>query len=382
MVSLLSTRAPKLDAAQVGTGSARGSATLVTGPAEQRSMLELDGLRAFAVLAVAWSHWAPSDLLFGLPWGTGVQLFFVISGFLITGILLDNKPRNTSPTASGSVWRNFYLRRALRILPLFYLVLLLSWLLSVDSIESTWPWHAFYLSNVYYFLGNSPDAFLHFWSLAVEEQFYFVWPFLVLLLPTRALQTCLIPMIVAAPVFKTVVMSMTGIELVRYLPVSCLDALGIGALLASTARRPLSTTWDAAAVGKACLFVGLPVAIAVGALEAVASQPYWLHAAGHTGLVLFFGWIVIRAAQGFGGAASAVLRFKPITYLGRISYGIYIYHFFAAKIVSALGIEDSVGNGAAGRVAAYSVVTFAIAAVSWHFFEAPINGLKRWVPYR
>src|SRR5687768_2757386 len=207
MVSLLPTREPKLDSAEVGTGTARDFSALLTAPAEKRSMLELDGLRAFAVLAVAWSHWAPRDLQFGLPWGTGVQLFFVISGFLITGILLDNKPTNASPAASRRVWRNFYLRRALRIFPLFYLVLVVSWLFSVDPIESTWQWHAFYLSNVYYFLGNSPDAFLHFWSLAVEEQFYLVWPFLVLLLAAPRLQTALIVVIVAAPIFKTVVMA-------------------------------------------------------------------------------------------------------------------------------------------------------------------------------
>ena len=382
MVSLLSTRAPKLDSAPVGTGSARDSSTPFTGLAEKRSMLEMDGLRAFAVLAVAWSHWAPSDLQFGLPWGTGVQLFFVISGFLITGILLDNKPTDASPADSRRVWRNFYLRRALRIFPLFYLVLFLSWLLSVDPIDSSWPWHAFYLSNVYYFLGNSPDAFVHFWSLSVEEQFYLIWPFLVLLLPTRQLHTALILMIVAAPVFKTVVMAITGIELVRYLPVSCLDALGIGALLASTDRQPIRGRWHASAIASVCLYIGLPVVLAVGALEAIASQPYWLHATGHTGLVLFYGWIVVSAAKGFGSAASAVLRFKPITYLGKVSYGIYIYHFFAPRIVSALGIEDSLDSGVAGRLAVYSAVTLMIAAVSWHAFEAPINGLKRWVPYR
>ena len=381
MVSVLSTTAPQLDSAHVGTGSAAGFSTRLAGRAETRSMLELDGLRAVAVLAVAWSHWAPRDLLFGLPWGTGVQLFFVISGFLITGILLDNKPTEASPAASRRLWRNFYLRRALRIFPLFYLVLLVSWWFSVDPIESTWQWHAFYLSNVYYFLGNSRDAFLHFWSLSVEEQFYFIWPFLVLLLPARQLQTALILMIVAAPMFKSAVIATSGMEQVRYLPVSCLDALGIGALLASTARQPIQVRWNASAIGSVCLFLGLPVAVAVGALQAIASLPSWLDAIGHTGLVLFYGWIVIRAAEGFGGAVSAVLRFKPITYLGKISYGIYIYHFFAPRIVSALGI-DSLHNGVTGRLAAYSIVTLVIAALSWHAFEAPINGLKRWVPYR
>lgn len=359
-------------------GAPHGESTAVR--SEKPVMLELDGLRAVAVLSVAWSHWAPNELLFGLPWGTGVQLFFVLSGFLITGILLDNKPEGGSIAARHRVWRNFYLRRALRIFPLFYLVLLACWLFAVDSIESTWPWHAFYLSNLYYFLGNRPDAYLHLWSLSVEEQFYLVWPFLVLLLPTRQLQTALILAIVAAPIFKTVVMAFTQQELVRYLPIACLDSLGIGALLALTSRQQYPG-WNASVLAKICLFVGLPVAIAVGTFEAIASEPYWLHAIGHTGLVLFFGWLVITAARGFGGPVGAVLQSKPMTYLGKISYGIYIYHFFAPRIVNALGIEASLPGGLGGRLAAYSAITLLIATVSWHAYEAPINRLKQWVPY-
>ena len=168
----------------------------------------------------------PQRLLFGLPWGTGVQLFFVISGFLITGILIDNKPLDDAPREAGlRVWRSFYLRRALRIFPLFYLVIFGSLALGFDSIGSSWVWHTTYLSNGYYFLTNSRDAFGHFWSLAVEEQFYLVWPFLVLLLSIRQLPKWIILTIIVAPVFRIVIMAATGNADLSYLPISCLDAL-------------------------------------------------------------------------------------------------------------------------------------------------------------
>jgi peptidoglycan/LPS O-acetylase OafA/YrhL len=117
------------------------------GPAH---MVQLDGLRAFAIAAVAFSHWVPEHQ-FGLPWGTGVQLFFVLSGYLITGILLDSKTDENQKQwrMLFVTWRRFYIRRCLRIFPLFYLVLVFALLINLKPIRDTWPWHVSYLSNIY-----------------------------------------------------------------------------------------------------------------------------------------------------------------------------------------------------------------------------------------
>src|SRR5882757_1220817 len=140
--------------------------------AERKSskyLCQLDGLRALSVAAVAWSHWRASWLpKTYIPWGElGVATFFVISGFLITGILLDHRTDGSRPL----VLRQFYARRFLRIFPLFYAALIVALLLRADGMSETWHWHASYLSNIYFYLLGWHGQMSHFWSLAVEEQF-------------------------------------------------------------------------------------------------------------------------------------------------------------------------------------------------------------------
>lgn len=150
---------------------------------------QLDALRFFAVAGVAWSHWLPEST-FGLPVQTGVQLFFVLSGFLITGILLDLKPASLTPTADSRphLLRIFYLRRVIRIFPLFYLTVLFAAWFNISHTRTDYLWHLSYLSNTYFIqMQGWPRGIAHFWSLAVEEQFYLFWPLLVLYLRTDRL---------------------------------------------------------------------------------------------------------------------------------------------------------------------------------------------------
>src|SRR6266700_4466447 len=112
-------------------------------------MIQLDALRAIAVAAVAWYHWMPLRN-YGIPLGPlGVQLFFVLSGFLITGILLDSRIRSPDNSATWFALRQFYFRRFLRIFPLFYLDLILLIILDIRPTRETWIWHATYTSNIY-----------------------------------------------------------------------------------------------------------------------------------------------------------------------------------------------------------------------------------------
>lgn len=124
-------------------------------------MKQLDGLRALAVFAVLWTHYVPPALWpLGLnPGHFGVQLFFVLSGFLITGILLQERSATLSgPQTMVTALRQFYLRRFLRIFPLFYAVLLVAFLVNIPLVRESLPWHVFYLSNVYLSLRTTGRA--------------------------------------------------------------------------------------------------------------------------------------------------------------------------------------------------------------------------------
>ena len=139
-----------------------------------------------------------------LAW-QAVFSFYVLSGFLITGILLRSRPEDLGMTM-GAVLRVFYIRRFLRIFPLYYGVLAICLVFGVGPIYDTWPWHVSYMSNMYYaWHGHGPpvaDPYLHFWSLGVEEQFYLLWPLVALVAARRSLLVLLCACIVGSLAFR------------------------------------------------------------------------------------------------------------------------------------------------------------------------------------
>ena len=168
-------------------------------------MPHLDGLRALAVGAVLMEHfWAPWAIESRVPLGAiGVRLFFVLSGFLITAILLNAKARVEAGTRSTrSEMARFYARRALRLFPIFYLTIAVAAFAGIQIVRDSLWWHLFYTSNLFLAVKASwSGPIAHFWSLAVEEQFYFIWPAVVLLCPRKWLIRIATCGIAAAVVF-------------------------------------------------------------------------------------------------------------------------------------------------------------------------------------
>src|SRR6266478_475231 len=158
-------------------------------------MTQLDGLRAVAVGSIMLFHFNPDSFIARcVPLPLGIDLFFVLSGFLITGILLRGRP---TPEFVVS----FYFRRALRLFPLYYLVLG-GLLLASHEVRAAWDYYAFYGVNLWVAKNQRWGVATHFWSLAVEEQFYLIWPLFVVLMSRRALSLLCIALIVAAPVYR------------------------------------------------------------------------------------------------------------------------------------------------------------------------------------
>jgi len=159
---------------------------IMTSTTDQTSshMPQLDALRAFAVAGVAYFHWIPKKYHYSIPFWAGVPLFFVLSGFLISSILIQCRHY-------GDPWfamRAFYARRFLRIFPLFYSIIVAAYVLNLAPMRETVLWHVSYLSNFYFFFHQGWNGNVsHFWSLAVEEQFYLFWPAIVLFAPTQRL---------------------------------------------------------------------------------------------------------------------------------------------------------------------------------------------------
>ena len=358
----------------------------------------LDGLRAIAILMVFASH---SDLMeFG--W-TGVQLFFVLSGFLITGILLDMKESLPVRQYFGK----FYGRRFLRIFPLYYFYLALMavvayGLIAVDfrpkymHIFFNQVWYAvLYVYDLFYRMPwFQPSQFLdHFWSLAVEEQFYIVWPLLLLLVPQKHLKRLFVSFIALGVIFRILLYLwyLSGSSswifrepfgLVAYSwPLSHLDAFALGAYISRyTIWRPrlqlLVLTLLVPVVGFATNYfatgsIGLVSALGYDSSLSAGYQFIW----AHTLLNYFFAVLIYCVIH-----EKFMVRFLEmpwLRYLGRISYGMYVYHL--ALIWFVWNLVDDVTKSDMTvwiKPAIALPVTILIATLSYYFLERPILSLK------
>ncbi|OHV78235.1 acyltransferase [Ensifer sp. LCM 4579] len=342
---------------------------------------QLDGIRAVAVLMVVYAHFYAED---GSHWGhIGVRLFFVLSGFLITRLLLE--ARDDQRFQPATALKSFYARRALRIFPPYFAVLGAVWLAGLETSGKVLGWHALYLSNFWYAHQDAwtPWVLCHTWSLSIEEQFYIVWPLVVLMAPRRSIATVCVSVILCSLAFRFYWPATGTPTLARdLLPPASMDALAAGGLLAAhRAGGAALPRW-----AERCWKPLLVVSLILFPLKSVPTTPVlewfvWI------GLEVFpllpLTLLVGACSRGIGGYVGRLVQAPPVTALGRISYGIYLYHAIAlALIVKAQAfIPVNVSEQGAGRLAVAGTATLILASISWIAFETPLNALKRHFPY-
>ncbi len=345
---------------------------------------QLDPLRAFAVGAVLLAHFSPTVGHVAPEFGfAGVRLFFVLSGFLITGILLRARARIQGGGSSlNAELRRFWIRRSLRIFPAFYLLLLANLALDISSTREDFWWHATYLSNFLMGLdGAWRDLLTHLWSLAVEEQFYLLWPALMLgalrLSPRNAICAALLigPISRAALVLAAPANSIAPVLLTP----ACLDLLAAGALLAWLRHRngeadPVRRRWRV--VGLVLLPLALASTLRVPAgLEA-------LRTVFAPALQAFaFAALIDGAALGFTGFTGRLLSWTPLIWVGQISYGVYLYHnnahWLGPRILRQLThYRLAYFPSEALHVAYLTMLALFFASASWYLIERPLVRLK------
>jgi peptidoglycan/LPS O-acetylase OafA/YrhL len=359
---------------------------------EHGYMPQLDALRFFAVMGVIIVHnWQPSadTLIVGqVDWGNlGVKLFFVLSGFLITGILIGGRELGMQDPARRLFFiRQFYIRRFLRIFPVYYAVLIALIVVGVGGVRQIWPWLFTYTTNIYVWHHLAfPYAVPHFWTLAVEEQFYLVWPWAMLFLPRRWLVPFLLTLCCLGPAWRLYASfhytAGTRNEALVF-TIGIIDFLAIGAVLALAAHARRSREQLRRALTRVVLPVGAVLYVSLFWVGRSVDHHAPL-ALEDTGAALVFCWLIGSASRGFAGPFGRLLEWRPVVYLGKISYGIYIFHYLVPLgfDAAATPFGDEYENSACVNFIATSLVTYGVAALSWHTLERPVNGLKRHFRY-
>ena len=363
-------------------------------------MPTVDGLRGIAILLVLWYHapflfrrlpefsdqqnpWASLGpfWLMSLGGWIGVDFFFVISGFLITLILI----RVRGVKGSLAFWE----RRALRILPLafLYLVALFALVTLGDPLHMLpnfdgWAWYAFYVGNIHIAInGWQPLAVMILWSLAIEEQFYLVWPFLVRMYNARYVLSCSIGLIILAPFIRAVIFSAADYPATYVFTFCRLDALASGAVIAVL----YSAAESRQRLIAACKKLTVP-ALAIVMITVLVpfspsfppTRPWLFTVVGYSLLAASFA-VLLAASLGMEGPIKRLLTSRILMFLGRRCYGLYLWHVLAAALAVAALKHWEVGFYA--HIVLWLAILLTMASVSWLYFEEPILRFKRFLPY-
>jgi peptidoglycan/LPS O-acetylase OafA/YrhL len=341
----------------------------------------LDGLRALAILGILFEHLnlpLPVMLRCG---PLSVRFFFVLTGYFITLSLWRVRGEITESGDGFLPLGRYYLARLLRTGPPFYLSLLLGAIFGIEEVRTNFFWLATFQANNYIaWLGYWPDAISHYWSLAVQEQFYFLWPIVVLLLPKRWFLSTMAAFIVFGLGFRIACIMADSTTLLRWVTLlGCIDSFAVGGLVAYMAQAQiLHKMWQSPKllfamplVAGACFYLGRALMtlpennVCLGLTESVDA--------------VFLAWVLAASISGMKERYSRLLSWAPLVYLGKISYGIYVYHVFIIILVSPLlvpyGLSED--HNAFGRIAILLGLTLIMSSISWHWLEQPFLAWKK-----
>jgi peptidoglycan/LPS O-acetylase OafA/YrhL len=335
---------------------------------------QLDGLRAIAVLLVLWTHfWGysaghPLINRFAAAGWIGVDLFFVLSGFLITSILWESRDR-------PRYYLNFYARRSLRIFPIYYLLLVAVFVLL--PLVSTLPvrlagdaWmYALYLGNFALAAGGWQLFLIDVtWSLAVEEQFYLLWPAIVRHVTYRGMVTTCAVIIIVAPWVRLALWEPDRWMWLHMMMPLRADAFAVGALIAVLMKHGIEL--PARTVMAACA----PILLTLIGLGVFRRESMLVGTFGYTLTAIVAGAALLLALR------SKVLSARPLLHIGKVSYGVYLYHPIVLMIVSSLlsmaGLDVETAPGMLLRLLVLTTATVAVATASYWLVESRILAFK------
>jgi peptidoglycan/LPS O-acetylase OafA/YrhL len=353
---------------------------------------QLDGVRAIAVILVIVSHWIPKLNI--LPWGSvGVDIFFVLSGFLISGILLENKKlHDDTGVSNGKIIKNFIIRRTLRIFPVYYLMVLIHFMVADftgTTVKENILFYLTYTSNILFFKTGELDGIAsHFWSLAVEEQFYLFWPWIILLVKERHLIKMIVIFGCVGIMFPLVLGDDSGI-----LTPACFSAFAIGALLSYLNSRGFELTNNQVRIVN---YLTIASIVLLSLYPFLKTTVFSVFSVRLPVSVITF-WTIRYCLYGNDLIPlNWILSNRVLIFIGKISYSVYVYHTIIPWLWR-IGV-NSLERGGFNIHSLYFLIPkylyndidllikflllILISWLSWTLIESPINRLKRRFEYK
>lgn len=337
---------------------------------------QLDGWRAFAVAGVMWRHWGPVAWHGPFPFEIGLFFFLTLSGYLITRILLDQR---AAGELGGEGWRaaayqSFQRRRLARILAPCYLAMCFATVVGAPDIRSHPLVYFGHVANFHMaWLADWPSGTAHFWTLAIQMQFYLVWPLVVFWVPKRALGWVFAACIVLAPVARLAIEQwLPGIHHSEAVSLTALDYLGAGSLLAWALQRGMvvgdrrfTRVAMLTAVGYVTLYVRNQAGFSCGGLGYIQQ----------TLLAVAFAGLISATLAGFNGVLAELLDHPAVQRVGALSYGLYLFHapvpLLVGKVLPFLWWPVFDGPLLAVRLLVFAITSWGVAQLCWRWLEGP-----------
>jgi len=334
---------------------------------------QLDTLRFIAVVLVCLHHWLPHHSIESLQLGRiGVELFFVISGFLISRILINLKDKELK---RRFILKTFLVRRILRIFPAYYFIVILSYIFNSGHFDKAIKWNLSYTSNFYMLsIGEFPGIMSHFWTLSVEEHFYLIWPILILFTPKKyLLSTILLSVFLGIGTRIGFYILDYPIIYSQIFTLSCFDAFAIGGLMGyfyllkdSFYQKVINSNWLLGILISCLLLI-----ILNDIYFTTFSLPSYIGFRTVFAVVAVF--IIGRSIK----SDSKFLNNKLLRHFGKTSYSMYLFHNFVPGFLLGVSFTSNIYL----RIVLYFVVLIVASHLSYKLIETPFNFFKKHFRY-
>ncbi|MCW1923717.1 acyltransferase [Luteolibacter arcticus] len=344
---------------------------------------QLDGWRAFAVLGVIWLHWTPREWRGALPFEIGLYFFLILTGFLTTRVLLRDRDAGEKLRKPWKrmAFRHFLKRRAVRLLLPCYAAMLLGWLCGSPDLSAHPLIYLTHVANIHMAFSPSwPPGTAHYWTLAIQIQFFLLWPLVILYLPRKALLPALIAFTLLAPLTRWAALNyFPQVYHAGALSTSAADYLGMGSLLALAMERGMPAGDRRLRLAAWLAFAGYLV---LYVFDESGHPVTGLRHVQQTLLSMAFVGLISATLRGFSGALAKTLEHPVAQHIGRISYGLYLFHTIVPLAVGKLipwlwWTEGHDQTMLSLRILVFALGSWGIAYACWRYLEQPLDRFRQ-----